>query len=206
MKPGPLSWGTGKATMFVVLRLRGGLCWLYCVRRHGDKIFERAPGCAVRRVSHMGQFLVSGGACRPVVFFWSFPGRAVAHWCHAPLAVLGQFLVASRLRGRLCWLHCVRRIGQFLVFGRFSVAFVAPWPPRLRAVFVEGGGRTRGRLCGALVPSILCSGGVRSPGEVGVLGHSGFWCQPGTGLALSPGSQGVSRRALHSLRGPGPAP
>ena len=71
--------------------------------------------------------------------------------------------------------------------------------------FCWGGGR-RAALPGAHVPSFLCSGGVRSPGEVGVLGHPGFGCRPGAGLALSPGSQGVSRRALHSLRGPGPAP
>ena len=48
---------------------------------------------------------------------------------------LGTISVFPRLRGLLGWLHCVRRMGQFLVSGRFSVALVAPWPPRLRAIF-----------------------------------------------------------------------
>ena len=127
-----------------------------------------------------------GGLCGPLVpvglFPRSIPSRAVALWGHA-VSVLGQFLVFPRLRGLLSWLHCVRRMGQFLVFGRFSVALVAPWPPRLRAIFVGGGGR-RAALPGAHFPSFLCSGGVRSPGEVGVLGHPGFWRRPGSGLEL----------------------
>ena len=195
---------------YFVFRRRGGLCGPFVsVGFCSWSLLGRAVALWGHAALVPGQFLVSGGAAnfagrsRPPDVFPVNPdlrGRPLGS-CRVGL---GTIFVFPKLRGLLGWLHCVRRTGQFLVFARFSVALVAPWPPRMRAIFVGGGGR-RAAFTGAHVPSFLCSGGVRSPGEVGVLGHPGFWCRPRAGFALSPGSQGVSRQALHSLRGPGPA-
>ena len=167
--------------MFVVPRLRGRLCSLYCVRRYGDKIFDRAPGCAVRRACHTGEFLVSGGAValagRSVstgCIFCSFPSRAVALWGHAALAVLGKFLVsggAAVLAGRSVSAGYLSRsfpgravvLGLGAIFGRSQAArphsLIALRPPH-RAISCLW--EVLGRLCGALASPLagsFCWGG-----------------------------------------------
>ena len=172
------------------------------------------PGRAVALWGHAalvpGQFLVSGGAAafagrlRPSEFL---PGQSRA--ARSPFGVMPRwsrdnFCLSQAARSP--WLVALRTpygaISCFWeVLGRSGGALASPPAGN----FLLGGDAGLHLRC-AHVPSFLCSGGVRSPGEVGVLGHPGLWCRPGAGLALSPGSQGVSRRALHSLRGPGPAP
>ena len=173
-----------------------------------------SPGCAVALVGctvfavmgnepHGGIFGFSPlrGVRVRQLFLFSFPGRAVAFWGHASLAVCDNFGPPQAARSP--WL-VVLRSPQGAISCLWEVlggpgGFLAS-PPASN--FLLGGGDAGPPMS----PSFLCSGGVRTPGEVGVLGHPGFWCRPGAGLKLSPGSQGVSRRALHSLRGPGPTP
>ena len=173
------------------------------------------PGCAVALVGCTA-FAVMGNEPHggifgfwplrsvrvPRLFFFSFPGRAVAFWGHASLAVWDNFWSSPGCAVSLVGCTAFAAWGNFLSFGGSRSLW---WPLGLSACgkfFVGGGG---GEAWPPMSHSFLCSGGVRSPGEVGVLGHPGFWCRPGAGLALSPGSQRTHRRALHSLRGPSPA-
>ena len=173
------------------------------------------PGRAVALWGHAalvpGQFLVSGGAaafCGSFVSagvfasgqsraarspFGVMPCRSWDNFC-LPQAARSPWLVALRMP-----YGAISCLWEVLGLSRGALAS----PPA--GNFCWGGDAGLPLRC-AHVPSFLCSGGVRSPVEVGVLGHPGFWCRPGAGLTLSPGSQGVSRQALHSLRGPGPAP
>ena len=98
---------------------------------------------------------------------------------------LGTISVFPRLRGLLGWLHCVRRMGQFLVSGRFSVALVAPWPPCLRAIFCWGG--TPGCTYGApMSPHFCVQAGFDPPAKLACWGTLVYGVGLGLGLHFRP--------------------